>query len=76
MALTDHAHDLTDAYATAGVTALRAGEFAPAIGDTPAARAVPIPSPGRPASILEHGFNLTLRPMKYPAFYDMFRDAI
>ena len=76
MALTDHAHDLSDAYATAGTTALRAGETAPAIGDTPAARAVPIPSTGRPASILEPGFNLTLRPMKYPAFYDMFRDAI
>ena len=74
MALTDH--DLTDAYATVGATHLRAGDHVPAIGDTPAARAVPIPSSGRPASILEPGFNLTLRPMKYPAFYDMFRDAI
>jgi ribonucleoside-diphosphate reductase beta chain len=27
-------------------------------------------------SILDPGFNLTLRPMRYPAFYDMFRDAI
>lgn len=26
--------------------------------------------------ILEPGFNLTLRPMKYPAFYEMYRDAI
>jgi ribonucleoside-diphosphate reductase beta chain len=74
MALTDH--DLSDAYASMGTTHLRAGEHVPALGDTPAARAVPIPSPGRPASILEPGFNLTLRPMKYPAFYDMFRDAI
>ena len=74
MALTDH--DLTDAYPTMGATHLRAGANAPAVGDTPAARAVPIPSSGRPASILEPGFNLTLRPMKYPACYDMFRDAI
>ena len=27
-------------------------------------------------SILEPGFNLTLRPMRYPVFYDMYRDAI
>lgn len=74
MALTDH--DLSDAYASMGPTHLRAGANAPAVGDTPAAHAVPIPSSGRPASILEPGFNLTLRPMKYPAFYDMFRDAI
>lgn len=26
--------------------------------------------------ILDPGFNLTLRPMKYPIFYDMYRDAI
>ena len=26
--------------------------------------------------ILEPGFNLTLRPMKYPAFYEMYRAAI
>lgn len=26
--------------------------------------------------ILDPGFNLTLRPMKYPAFYDMYRTAI
>ncbi len=26
--------------------------------------------------ILDPGFELTLRPMKYPAFYDMYRDAI
>jgi ribonucleoside-diphosphate reductase beta chain len=27
-------------------------------------------------SILDPGFRLTLRPMRYPAFYDMYRDAI
>lgn len=26
--------------------------------------------------ILDHGFDLNLRPMKYPQFYEMFRDAI
>lgn len=29
-----------------------------------------------PTSILNPGFELTLRPMKYPQFYDMYRDAI
>lgn len=28
------------------------------------------------ASILDPGFDLTLRPMRYPQFYDMYRDAI
>ena len=28
------------------------------------------------ASLLDPGFRLTLRPMKYPQFYDMYRDAI
>ena len=35
-----------------------------------------IPSGGRPASILSPGFDLTLRPMRYSAFYEMFRNAI
>jgi ribonucleoside-diphosphate reductase beta chain len=26
--------------------------------------------------ILDPGFNLTLRPMKYPAFYEMYKNAI
>lgn len=26
--------------------------------------------------LLDHGFNLTLRPMKYPTFYEMYKDAI
>jgi len=29
-----------------------------------------------PESILDPGLCLTLRPMKYPVFYDMFRDGI
>ncbi len=30
----------------------------------------------RTANILDPGFDLTLRPMRYPVFYDMYRDAI
>ena len=74
MALTDHAADLSSTFPMAGATALRTGDVAPTTGREPAARTVP--SPGRPASILDPGFNLTLRPMKYPAFYDMFHNAI
>ncbi len=39
--------------------------------DAPAATPV-----DRPTNILDPGFDLTLRPMRYPAFYDMYRDAI
>lgn len=37
--------------------------------DSPAAAAPP-------ARLLDPGFSLTLRPMRYPGFYDMYRDAI
>ena len=30
----------------------------------------------RPSNILDPGFDLTLRPMRYPKFFDMYRDAI
>jgi ribonucleoside-diphosphate reductase beta chain len=77
MAVTEDAYLPAGGYATAGANALRVSEYSPAIpGDSPAAPTVPIPSGGRPASILEPGFNLTLRPMRYPAFYEMFRNAI
>jgi ribonucleoside-diphosphate reductase beta chain len=33
-------------------------------------------APARPSNILEPGFDLTLRPMRYPVFYDMYLDAI
>jgi ribonucleoside-diphosphate reductase beta chain len=66
MALTDHAPDF--------VTEL-ADSFAPAPAAAPA-RSSALDAVGRTSSILDPGFNLTLRPMKYPAFYDMFRDAI
>jgi ribonucleoside-diphosphate reductase beta chain len=34
------------------------------------------PTPRRSGALLDPGFNLTLRPMRYPQFYDMYRDAI
>ncbi len=30
----------------------------------------------RPTNILDPGYDLTLRPMRYPQFYEMYRDAI
>jgi ribonucleoside-diphosphate reductase beta chain len=35
----------------------------------------PLPEPKEPR-LLNPGLNLTLRPMRYPRFYDMYRDAI
>jgi ribonucleoside-diphosphate reductase beta chain len=38
---------------------------------------LPLAEPARPRqALLDPGFDLTLRPMRYPAFYDMYRDAI
>ena len=34
------------------------------------------PLSARPENILDPGFNLTLRPMKYPQFFEMYKDAI
>ncbi len=43
----------------------------------PGSPAEPQPDPNRGDSrILDPGFKLTLRPMRYPQFYDMYRDAI
>ena len=39
----------------------------------PTALTPPVVSRGK---LLDPGFNLTLRPMRYPAFYEMFRNAI
>ena len=44
-------------------------DAAPAITPEPDA----VPGAG---NLLDPGFNLTLRPMRYPQFYDMYRDAI
>ncbi len=38
--------------------------------------AAPVRPSGRNTNILDPGFNLTLRPMRYPNFYEMFRNAI
>lgn len=35
-----------------------------------------VPTPNRAASLLDPGFSLTLRPMRYPRFYDLYRAAI
>ncbi|HQF93398.1 MAG TPA: hypothetical protein PLS46_04505, partial [Microthrixaceae bacterium] len=37
---------------------------------------VPANLPDSRPALLDPGFNLTLRPMRYPQFYDMYRDAI
>ena len=46
----------------------------------PEAKAERLPGQGKdlgtPGKLLAPGFNLTLRPMKYPVFYDMYQDAI
>jgi ribonucleoside-diphosphate reductase beta chain len=41
-----------------------------------AAGAPTLPGLERRESILDPGFSLTLRPMRYPGFYEMYRDAI
>jgi len=43
------------------------------VPDRPVALAPPVTARGK---LLDPGFNLTLRPMRYPAFYEMFRNAI
>ncbi len=51
----------------------------PALDPTPGSTPAPNPTPtqtDKPTNILDPGFDLTLRPMRYPAFYDMYRDAI
>ena len=52
--------------------------FAPPTGapaEETAAASVPVGS-ARPNHILDPGFDLTLRPMRYPVFFDMYKDAI
>ena len=49
------------------------------IGDYTTSPATPPVEPARatrPGNILDPGFDLTLRPMRYPRFFDMYRDAI
>jgi ribonucleoside-diphosphate reductase beta chain len=37
---------------------------------------LPVPTGSQRASLLDPGFDLTLRPMRYPRFYEMYRAAI
>ncbi len=74
MALTDPAFD--DAL---GHRAIGFGAAAEARGLNTSPLAKASPSAGKvtqPKNILDPGFDLTLRPMRYPQFYDMYRDAI
>ncbi len=51
----------------------------PPAGIDPASDAPAAPRPGQRGAqpnILDPGFDLTLRPMRYPQFFDMYRDAI
>ena len=43
---------------------------------TPAIPHTPHSSVAAPTNILDPGLCLTLRPMRFPIFYDMFRDGI
>ena len=52
-------------------------DYAP-LATAPLATATPpahVAAP-RPTNILDPGYDLTLRPMRYPQFFDMYRDAI
>ena len=46
------------------------------IAPQPAPALDPGGAPERQANLLDPGFELTLRPMRYPVFYEMYRDAI
>ena len=45
-------------------------------GAQPAPAPDPGGAPGQRANLLDPGFELTLRPMRYPVFFNMFRDGI
>ncbi len=73
MAITDLPIDLSDLPGRGAVP------LPPPAGIDPESDAPTAPRPGSPAArpnILEPGFDLTLRPMRYPQFFDMYRDAI
>ncbi len=63
MALIDPIHDYEPSTAP-GETLADEYDSAPPVGAA------------RPTNILDPGYDLTLRPMRYPQFYDMYRDAI
>jgi len=47
----------------------------PEFADFPASQSTQLPDQ-RPKNILDPGFDLTLRPMRYPQFFDMYQNAI
>ena len=47
----------------------------PEFAEIPDSNAAALPTQ-RPKNILDPGFDLTLRPMRYPQFFDMYQDAI
>ncbi|MFT4988494.1 MAG: ribonucleoside-diphosphate reductase beta chain [Acidimicrobiales bacterium] len=74
MALTDPAFDGALGHNTRGQPAVGFGAAAEAhvlAEVTPSAA-----KSTQPKNILDPGFDLTLRPMRYPQFFDMYRDAI
>jgi ribonucleoside-diphosphate reductase beta chain len=70
MALLDPFLDQPDPTDLTGPTIMSATTLQPTPTDS--MRAVT----SRPANILDPGFDLTLRPMRYPVFYDMYRNAV
>ncbi len=70
MALTDPAFDSVP---QSGAIGFGAAAEAQSVVDSPAPAAQ---KSTRPTNILDPGFDLTLRPMRYPQFFDMYRDAI
>ena len=51
-------------------------DIATHVASTPTAGAPTLPGLERRENILDPGFSLTLRPMRYPGFYEMYRNAI
>ncbi len=76
MALAD---DLSYTAQTAAAGAPAGGAAPPEVAlpstAVPGGAAVPAAGQARP-NILDPGFNLTLRPMRYPRFFEMYKDAI
>ena len=71
MALADAIPEMADGADISGLAG--APTAGPVVNDLGATSPVVVQ---RPTNILDPGFDLTLRPMRYPIFYDMYRDAI
>ncbi|MEZ5238214.1 MAG: ribonucleotide-diphosphate reductase subunit beta [Microthrixaceae bacterium] len=71
--LAEHPAPATGLAAVAGANALATQAFA---APEPAPQAPAGAAAAEGANLLDPGFRLTLRPMRYPQFFDMYRDAI